>query len=242
VTVDNLHLLAGAYALDALPLDERAFFERHLATCETCCEEVVGYLHTAAAMGMAVRRLAPASLRARVMAEVERTRQPSPLHRRSRTPAGGPHQLVAVAGLLAAALVSLAAVAFSVLESRQPPAMSPEFVAVAETVRLDAPDGVHAKLLYSVDRDEGYLVATGLDPLGPDRDYQLWVLHDGAPVPAGVFDAEADTVVPVDASLRDAEGLAVTAEPAGGVPEPTGTVLLSAAMATGSPSDGGPSR
>ncbi|MFC7739957.1 anti-sigma factor domain-containing protein [Nocardiopsis composta] len=39
----DVHALAGAYALDALPADEQQRFERHLASCEACAEEVRGW-------------------------------------------------------------------------------------------------------------------------------------------------------------------------------------------------------
>lgn len=44
---DRLHDLAGAYALDALPPDEVATFEAHLAACPTCTDEVAS-LHAVA--------------------------------------------------------------------------------------------------------------------------------------------------------------------------------------------------
>ena len=37
---DDIHALSGAYAVDALDDVERAEFERHLASCAACREEV----------------------------------------------------------------------------------------------------------------------------------------------------------------------------------------------------------
>lgn len=36
----DIHSLLGAYALDAVDADEREVFERHLATCDACWDEL----------------------------------------------------------------------------------------------------------------------------------------------------------------------------------------------------------
>lgn len=233
---DNIHLLSGAYALDALPPHERAFFERHLAACDACRGEVAGYRETAAAMGMAAADVPPAALRARVLHEVASTRQTSPLP--------GPHptlrerlapHLAAVAVAVAAVVVSLAGASVYVSEVRRdaaPVALDEGFLAIAEVVALEGPEAAEARFLYSADADEGYLVVSGLDALGDDGDYQLWLFHDGTPVAAGVFDIDnGHATVRAEAPVRDAEVIAVTAEPAGGLPEPSGPVLLQAELA-----------
>jgi anti-sigma-K factor RskA len=63
-------VLAGAYALDALDAAERARFERHLATCRTCPDEVRGYAATATVLGLAVAVTPPPALKGRVLADV----------------------------------------------------------------------------------------------------------------------------------------------------------------------------
>ena len=61
------HVLAGAYALDALDAAERARFERHLASCRTCPGEVRGYAATAAVLGLAAAVTPPPALKGRVL-------------------------------------------------------------------------------------------------------------------------------------------------------------------------------
>ena len=51
ILADDLHVLTGSYALDALPDPERAEFERHLQHCPSCDAEVRGLRETAARMG-----------------------------------------------------------------------------------------------------------------------------------------------------------------------------------------------
>lgn len=79
----DVHSLAGPYALDALPLDERAVFEQHLDECDTCSADVDDFRLTAARLGASADAGAalPAGLRSRVMAEVRQTRQLPPIPR-----------------------------------------------------------------------------------------------------------------------------------------------------------------
>jgi anti-sigma-K factor RskA len=72
--------------------------------------------------------------------------------------------------------------------------------------------------------------ATRLPELPAGRTYQLWVLTSGAPVSAGVFtpDASGATSMVFDTpvSLPSPAGMAVSVEPEGGVPAPTGDIVL----------------
>lgn len=74
----ELHALAGAYAVDALPGDEREDFERHLASCGACRAEVAEMRATAARLGSAASAPPPPALRDRVLAEVDQVRQVPP--------------------------------------------------------------------------------------------------------------------------------------------------------------------
>ncbi len=72
--------------------------------------------------------------------------------------------------------------------------------------------------------------ASNLDPLDADQTYQLWFIADGTPVSAGTFavDSEGSGSVLVEqvAAAESLEAWAVTIEPAGGVPQPTGPMVL----------------
>jgi len=76
--------------------------------------------------------------------------------------------------------------------------------------------------------------ASNLPPLPAGRTYQLWVVTDQAPVSAGLLTPDAqgsfsDTFdTPVD--IRPPVAVAVTIEPAGGVPAPTGERYLVGAL------------
>jgi anti-sigma-K factor RskA len=74
----DLHALAGPYALNALLARDRDRFERHLAACPVCAEEVRGLHETAGKLAAAAAVQPPPRLRERVLAEVARTRQAGP--------------------------------------------------------------------------------------------------------------------------------------------------------------------
>ena len=91
-----------------------------------------------------------------------------------------------------------------------------------------APNAV-ARAFWS--RAQGLVfTATRLPDLPKGRTYQLWVLTSGAPVSAGTFrpDGAGGTSVVFDTpvSLPAPSGLAVSVEPEGGVPSPTGEIVL----------------
>ncbi len=85
----DLHLLTGAYAADALTGAELAEFERHLARCPSCADEVRELRETAARLGMATAIAPPPGMREQVLAAAARTRQ-LPRRRASSPPWAGP--------------------------------------------------------------------------------------------------------------------------------------------------------
>lgn len=71
---DRLHDLAGAYVLGALDPDERAEFERHLADCQACANEVRSLRPVVDGLGQVVPLVdPPAALRERVLTAATRT-------------------------------------------------------------------------------------------------------------------------------------------------------------------------
>jgi anti-sigma-K factor RskA len=87
----------------------------------------------------------------------------------------------------------------------------------------------HTFINYS--QKKAIVYAFGLAPLPAGKTYELWWIDAGGrPVPAGTFgvDAKGSARVVVD-RVEGAEGIkawAVTTEPAGGVPQPTGEMVL----------------
>lgn len=244
----DIHALAGAYALNALPPDEQAFFERHLAACDACREEVAELQETAARLAAGVATAPPAALRARVLAAADVTRQlppesPAP---QQRTPTQWQRwqqrALVPVAAGLLIVVVALSSVLVNLDRRQQPPAESDDAPVVAllgaedlQAVELDLGGTAPGRFLYSPKLDRAVLVTHGIPDPGARETYELWLMMpDGQPVPAGLFrPADGGPVVTeISAPVRGADTVAVTVEPAGGSETPTGEVLASAPLSS----------
>lgn len=95
---------------------------------------------------------------------------------------------------------------------------------------LEAAPGATGRAVVDRDSGRGQFFAYGLPPLATDRTYQLWYIVDGEPLSAGIFEVGTDGVgtvdVEVDRPLDAIQTWAVTVEPEGGVPEPTGEMVL----------------
>ena len=72
--MSEIHALSGAYALDALNDLERAEFDRHLATCDSCRAEVASLRDAAGHLADASAAPPPAHLRAQVIANTKSVR------------------------------------------------------------------------------------------------------------------------------------------------------------------------
>jgi anti-sigma-K factor RskA len=241
----ELHLLTGSYALDALTDDEQAEFEKHLARCPSCAEEVRGLRETAARLAMATAVTPPPEMRTRVLAAVPRIRQLPPTGRSRHAKAGertGLRRLsLARAGVTAGILALAAAVAFlfvtQVSTSRQLQQARASNSAIAAV--LAAPDAriesVPATVGGTVNavmsaRDREAVVTTADIPSLPEtRVYQLWVITAaGAAKSAGLLAVTSSgSTAPVLASgVKPGDQLGITVEPAGGTAQPTTTPVV----------------
>ncbi len=250
----DLHTLTGAYAVDAIPGDERAPIQQHLAVCDACRQEVAELQATASRLAEKVAEEPPADLRARVLTEIEQVRQESPFTRRE---VAGPARLAVVAeggdtapagrvqprwrALLApaAVLAALAVLGASLLavplfddatEADLASSRMVELLAApdADTLSVDGPDGAVARLVLSASRGEAVLLVDGMAPAPQDHTYELWLLDEEAATSAGLFDVDADgrSLQLIDGDLAGAGAVGVTVEPEGGSPQPTTEPLM----------------
>jgi anti-sigma-K factor RskA len=101
-------------------------------------------------------------------------------------------------------------------------------------VRLEgqAPSpGARAHLLWNPNTRVGFLLTSGLPQLPRDKIYELWAIAGNELVPAGLFtvDTAGHAVLklpPLRRTKQRLDKFAVTIEPAGGVPKPTGAIHL----------------
>ncbi len=94
----------------------------------------------------------------------------------------------------------------------------------------DPQPSARGKVFWSEKAKTGVILAGNLVALPPDKQYELWVFAEGKPVAAGVFDADASGRALFESKdlpgLPAAQNFAVTIEPRGGVPQPTGPIVL----------------
>ncbi|WP_192918309.1 anti-sigma factor domain-containing protein [Streptomyces spectabilis] len=244
-----MHSLAVPYALDALDPDETRRFERHLATCTRCTDEVRALAADTVRLARAASVPAPEDLRERILAAVRTTAQ-EPVGRRAE-PGPGPEPLRApprrapgraLLGLAAsAAVLALVAVGLLALAlARTDGELTDERAAAREIAHvLAAPDarasterdvrGRGIAVVASRAERRAVVSVTGLGRPPDGRAHQLWVMRAGsAPRSLGLLDGETP-VVAKDLSIR-ARSLAVTMEPDGGSTQPTSEPLVQLAL------------
>jgi len=251
VSSGDVHTLAGAYAMDAVTGPDRDRFERHLAGCAECGQEIAGLLETTALLGTAAAEPMPAGLTDRVLAATAVTRQEPPSETRdSAGPASArpvrwfrslawPGRLaVAGAAAVTAAVVALAVVfglsAGSMRQQLDQAQASRQQIAAvmtaADAVMMNGQvtGGGNATIVMSGSRHALVFSVQGLHQLPAARGYELWLVGPAGTRPVGMLPAGAGGMAgPVIASgLRQGDHLALTAEAAGGSGQPTAPMML----------------
>jgi len=84
----------------------------------------------------------------------------------------------------------------------------------------------HGRVLMDHNARRAVFIAGNLPGLAADKDYELWYIAGNTPVPAGVFQVDANGAVTIEVSglpadLSGIHTFAVTVEQKGGVPAPT---------------------
>jgi anti-sigma-K factor RskA len=239
---DDLHTLSGAYALDALPYEERGLFEEHLARCEACAVEIRGLRETTARLGLAVAERPPAAMMGRVMAEIAQVRQDPPLVGRPGAPDSPPNVVrltprwrsrlalgLAAAGAAAAVVTGVVAVdavrerdaALEQSRTLQSLLAAPDAVAK----RVPITGGGSATIVVSPSRGRLLFASSDLRALDASKTYELWLIGPGGVRPAGLLAGGGSRTAMVAIS-GGAQRFGVTVEPAGGSDQPTTTPIL----------------
>jgi anti-sigma-K factor RskA len=250
----DTHTLAGAYAMDAISGPDRERFERHLAGCAECAQEIASLREATALLGTAAAEPMPAGLKERVMVAAAATRQQPPADEAegrpgtSRAPGRAtrwvrslawPGRLALGAGSVAAVAVLAAAAVFGVSNGSmrqqlgQAQASSQQIVVVltaqdAVMMNGQVTGGGTAAIVMSRSRDALVFTARGLPALPGSRGYELWLIGPAGSRPVAMLPAGGHGMAgPVIASgLRQGDHLALTAEPAGGTARPTAPMML----------------
>jgi len=206
-------------AFDHLEPDEAAELHAHLATgCPRCTGELAAARTIVGHVALAAPAVAPSPrVKARVLSAIAPRRNP--------------------AWIPAAAAAALAAVitgaAILIPTQRGVNALRAE-LAAARVVSMSGA-GPQPKAAARIFWDEGrgvwHVFVANMKPSDAGRTYQLWfITPDQTKVSAGTFDVgshgSGELVVPVPAKIGKIAVAAVTEEPAGGVPQPTGAIQL----------------
>lgn len=241
--------LNSLYALDALDDADRQALEAHLATCPACAADLATMREAAALIGYgAPPAQPPGELKARLMRRIAANDVAPP-------PPGVPVRVrgagrlwEAAAFLLAAGLLA-AMVRMNTLQSELAAVRAKNMALVAQAaaaherlaslgardVRMvslagqpGAPDGA-ARLFWSPERSAWLLTIAELPPAGPGKTYQLWAVTPDAKLSMGTFEPNARgggfLETRLEAPARPLAA-AISVEPTGGVPQPTGPIVM----------------
>src|SRR5919204_3229616 len=227
---ESIHELTAAYALDALDESDSEAYERHLAQCERCRDELAALSGAAAALAYAVDAPPPPpALRGRILDAARDERQNVvPLRRRR------PFQLVAAAAAVAACAavaVGIWAVTLDRSLSRERAARSAE----ARAAAILADPAAHRIALAGrpgalyVQRDgKAALVVQALPAAPNDKTYEAWVIRAGTAQRAAIFRGGGRTIVALERRVPRGSIVGVTLERAGGVDAPTSAPFVRA--------------
>jgi anti-sigma-K factor RskA len=220
----DLHELTAGYALDALDPAERERYEAHLGSCERCREDLQDFWQVTGSLARAAGGpQPPASLRARIL-EQARSERPNvvPLRRRWAVPV-----LSGAAAVAAVAALALGLWGTSVSRDLDNANRELAVLGHPDARSYESADG-EASLVVAPSGEAALVVRT-LEPAPEGKDYEIWVIEDGVPRSAGLFERPGVAVLsrPVDAG----QTVAVTLEQDGGVEAPTTDPLFTASRA-----------
>jgi anti-sigma-K factor RskA len=234
---DDIHALAGPYALDALPDDDRILFEQHLAYCAACTAEVIEFREAAVRLSAGVAASPPPDLKSAVMASIIQVEQLPPLGEvEARADAGTPVSRPAfgrrsLLALAAAAVIVAGAGGVAIDQYRDNNASqrtADRIAAVlaqpdARTVRGSLTGGGQVTMVASANQDAAVVVLRDLPSLPSRQTYQLWLI-DSSKAAHSIGLAEGDTsdqTKVVAGGVTGKVAFGVTVEPKGGSQQPT---------------------
>ncbi|HEX2269736.1 MAG TPA: anti-sigma factor [Pyrinomonadaceae bacterium] len=233
---EDYKAMMPAYALSALDAEEERAFSEHLSECAECRSELAEWENTAAALALAASAAEPSpEVRERIMSVVRAEKVVQfPAARRSVWTSLGSLGAIAAAVLFVALIVGI------VVLWQQNRAMQRElaFARLATTPGAKMTEltgtgqaaGATAKIAYDKN-GHAMLMASGLPPAPQGKEYQLWfIVGTKPPMPGKSFapdSAGQGTLTDqVPREAMDSAVFAITLEPAGGMPAPTGEIYL----------------
>lgn len=223
----DIHALSGAFAVDAVDDLERAMFERHLAQCGSCRSEVDSLREAGALIAETSAVAPPEALRSRVLSGIEAVRPLPPVLATGAHQARSTRRRFPALVAAAAALIAFGAVGTSVIHPSSDDTSVSEAgglrvpnAADAETITHKLTDGSTLTIVRSKSLNQALVTTDGLATLPDSQTYELWLIHDGTMVKAGLMDGDASSIL-LEGNVATATGAGITIEPAGGSTVPS---------------------
>ena len=254
---DDLQEQASLYAAGAMTDSERQAYARHLEEdqCAVCRSEVNELQSAFSLLAFSAPEVSPSpSVKARLMEQARSTMPPRTVVERAQPRFRWLEWVstaVAIASIavtfvllrtnadlrqLAAELNSrIARLEVELAGERTTVATLTSASRVVQLAGQGSNVQASGRLFWDQQRKRWSLYIKDLPPVPADKSYQLWfVRKSGNPVSAQVFNTDANGSVvidiPVPETIGDLQAAAVTTEPAGGVPQPTGPFSLLGAL------------
>ncbi|HEU4710684.1 MAG TPA: anti-sigma factor [Pyrinomonadaceae bacterium] len=240
---EDYKAMIPAHALSALDAEEARAMNQHLSECAECRDELADWESTAAALALHAEPVEPSpQVRDRIMSAIRTADAPEKVvqfaERRSLWTSFGSLGAIAAVVLFAALIVSIVVLWQQNRALKDQMARSNEFVKLltapgsrmAELAGTVQASGATAKIAYDK-TGHAMLMAKGLPPAPQGKEYQLWyIVGTKPPMPGKSFAPDATgqgtltDQMPHEA--MDSAVFAVTLEPTGGLPAPTGEIYL----------------
>jgi len=246
------------YALGALRGEENAAIESHAASCQECAQKLAQARGRIALLALAVDPVQPSpGVKESLMRQLNASAEGHETWQRAEEPrrsffSGGWLTAIWAPAALALALVTIFLwTQNNNLKSQLDSQLQQvhdlqaqvdetkslgEFYAARDTIGVKlAPSrearGATASVVYNA-RLGKILYNDTLNPPPPDKAYQLWLVPtDGNPISAGIMTTGTNThVLATVPPGTQAKAFAVTLQPTGGSPQPTGPKLLVGAL------------
>jgi anti-sigma-K factor RskA len=244
------------YALGRLNEGQRRQFEAHLKTgCNDCTRELAEIQESLSLLPLLRKQqTAPRTLKDRVLERIrqdEKRGAAQVVASSGLAETGRPWFGYGIAAIVAIILLGLAFYIGSLhdtisrqnqqlVELRDELQRKEEILGVLHAPRIDVvmmkgsemhPAG-YGKIIWDPEKRVAVFQVANLPALPEDKDYQLWVIKDKTPISAGVFSVRHEKesffkVVELTVTERmEIEAFAVTLEPKGGLPKPSGAVYI----------------
>jgi anti-sigma-K factor RskA len=229
--------LKDAYALGALPEQERRELEEYLAAHPERQAEIDELGNVASLLALSPpEQEPPLELRRNIMNVVEAEAQRPPA--RTRSWLAGVRELLSVKNLAlaAAALLVIGLFSWNMLLQDQVQDLQGQVASLQESqeTRMVALAGTGAAQQAQVEviliKDQkAVLTAEDMPSVPKNKTYQIWVIEGDVPQPSGLFKPDGGTVAAVvEKPLDEDDVIAITIEPDGGSQQPTTDPMLTA--------------